>query len=209
MPIVVTVLCGGYVSYRYNLLLNETRQMVDHSLEVAGGIDSLMLDLQNLETGQRGYLITGEEDYLQPFQSARQRFATDLASLRQLTADNPSQIASIDRIAALIPTKLDELEKTIRVRREQGFAAAQAIVASDVGKDTMDRIRSEVSAMRTRETELMAARTDSMRDTERMVVLVIAVVIALSLLGRLLGLFLPRWWLRRSRSRRRARGTTA
>ena len=87
VPVVIAVLFGGYITYRYNLLLTETRQMVQHSLEVSGGIDHLMLDLEDLETGQRGYLITGAEDYLQPFQSARQRFDTDLASLRKLVGD--------------------------------------------------------------------------------------------------------------------------
>lgn len=209
VPVVIAVLFGGYITYRYNLLLDQTRQMVQHSLEVSGGIDDLMLDLQDLETGQRGYLITGEEDYLEPFQSARQRFETDLASLRKLVGDNESQIAGTDRIAALMRAKLDELEETIRVRREEGFAAAQAIVASDVGKDTMDRIRDEIGAMRTRESGLMAARTDRMRDTQNLVVLVVAIGITLSLLGRVVALFVPGWWRRWSRSRRRARGRTA
>jgi len=207
VPVVIAVLCGGYITYRYNLLLNQTQQMVQHSLEVSAGIDDLMLDLQDLETGQRGYLITGEEDYLAPFNSARQRFETDLAKLRKLVGDNESQIAGTDRIAALMRAKLDELEETIRVRREEGFAAAQAIVASDVGKDTMDRIRDEIGAMRARESGLMTARSDRMRHTENLVVLVVAIGITLSLLGRLVALFVPGWWRRWSRSRRRARGT--
>ena len=208
VPVVLAVLFGGYITYRYNLVLNQTRQMVQHSLEVSGGIDDLMLDLEDLETGQRGYLITGDEDYLQPFQSARRRFETDLASLQKLVGDNQSQIASTDRLVALMRAKLDELEATIRVRREQGFAAAQAIVASDIGKDTMDKIRDEVGAMRARESDLMTARTDRMRRTENLVVLVVAVGIALSLLGRVLAFFVPGWWRRWSR-RRRARRTTA
>jgi len=209
LPVILAVLFGGNITYRYNLVLTETRQMVGHSLEASAGIDDLMLDLEDLETGQRGYLITGEEDYLQPFQSARRRFESDLASLQKLIGDNESQIASTDRIAALMRAKLDELEATIRVRREQGFAAAQAIVASNLGKDTMDRLREEVGAMRTRESSLMTARTARMRDTENLVVLVVAIGIALSLLGRVVAVFVPGWWRRWSRLRRHRSSTPA
>lgn len=209
LPVVLAVLCGGYITYRYNLLLGETRTMVSHSLEVSGGIDDLMLDLQDLETGQRGYLIAGDEAYLGPFRSARQRFETDLAGLRTLIGDNASQIAATDRIAELIGAKLDELEETIRVRRDKGFAAAQAIVASGRGKDTMDRIRQEVDAMRARESALMTARTERLRRTENMVVLVVATGIALILLGRFVALFVAGWWRRWSRARRHAGGAAA
>ena len=104
--------------------------------------------------------------------------------------------------------KLNELEETIRVRREQGFAAAQAIVAGDVGKDAMDEIRDEVAAMRARESDLMTARTDRMRHTENLVVVVVVIGITLGLLGRVFALFVPGWWRRWSRARR-ARGRTA
>lgn len=193
LPIVVAVLCSGYITYRYNLVLTETREQVRHSLDVTTAIDDLMLDLQDLETGQRGYLITGDQAYLEPFEAARRRFGADLDALRTLVPDNPAQVASLDTIAGLAESKLDELRQTIDIRRDDGFAAARAIVEKNSGKATMDAIRREVDAMRAHESDLLNANTSRMRGTEGQIVLIVAVTIALSLIGRLVGLFLAGW----------------
>ena len=103
------------------------------------------------------YLITGDETYLAPFEAARGRLEDDLTALRSLVDDNDAQMADAERISALVRDKLDELEETIQVRREDGFDAARAIVASGTGKAAMDRIRAQVDAMRTREGDVLYA----------------------------------------------------
>ncbi|MCB1494614.1 MAG: CHASE3 domain-containing protein [Bauldia sp.] len=194
LPIVVAVLASGYITYRYNRVVTETREMVEHSLRVTTAIDDLMIDLQDLETGQRGYLITGEDTYLEPFETARGRFEADLGALDNLIADNPAQTATAGRIATLARAKLDELDETIRVRRDEGFAAARTIVADDSGKALMDRIRDAVATMRGHEQDLLTANTDRMRRTEKRVVVVVAIGIGLSLLGRLAATLIPIFW---------------
>lgn len=201
LPVIIAILFSGYITYRYNLVLNETRDIVRHSLSVSTAINDIMLDLQDLETGQRGYVITGDADYLEPFDTARETFQGDLEKLRSLVRDNPAQIARTDRVANLAGQKLDELERTIRVRRDQGFAAAQAIVADDVGKTTMDEIRDEVDAMHSDETDLLNENTERLKQTERQVVFVIAITMALALIGRLVGIVLPFLWRRRKASK--------
>jgi CHASE3 domain sensor protein len=201
LPIIVAVLGSGYVSYRYNRLLVETRSLVDHSLEVTTAINDLMVSLEDAETGQRGYLITGDEDYLEPYRRASDQLAVDFARLRNLVGDNSAQLESIQGIEALTTEKLAELEATISVRQAEGFDAARAIVVSDQGKDTMDRIRNEIAAMRQRETALLSANTESMRKTENRVVIVVGICVLISILGRVVSVVIPVAW-RRSRLRK-------
>ncbi len=204
LPIVVAVLASGYITYRYNLVVTQTREMVQHSLEVTTAIDDLMLDLQDLETGQRGYLITGEDDYLEPFETARRRFDSDFSALREMIRENPAQLTAADKVGLLIQDKLDELDETIRVRREDGFDAARAIVADDAGKQTMDRIREQIATMRGNEQDLLTANTDRMRRTEGRVILIVAIGITLSLLGRLAAMVVPILWRAREKRKREA-----
>ena len=68
---------------------------------VTTAIDDLMIDLVNLETGQRGYLITGDDNYLEPYRAAIERLSAEFDDLRRLIADDVEQLASLDRIAAL------------------------------------------------------------------------------------------------------------
>jgi CHASE3 domain sensor protein len=205
LPIVVAVVGSGYITYRYNALLTDTRKHVAHSLEVTTAIDDLLIDLVDVETGQRGYLITGDSHYLEPYKAAGERLSEAFADLRRLVADEADQLASLDRIAGLSGQKLAELAATILVRRSEGFDAARSIVESNAGKDTMDRIRAEIEAMRQHETTLLATYAEATRSTERRVVLVVAAGIVLSILGRVVSLIIPVAW-RRSRLRKRAGG---
>lgn len=202
LPIIVAVAGSGYITYRYNTLLAETRARVAESLKVTAAIDDLMLDLVDVETGQRGYLITGMDDYLDPYRAATGRLSAEFDRLRQLIAGDSDQIASLDRIAVLSDRKLAELDATIQVRRDVGFDAARAIVENDEGKDSMDRIRVEIDGMRQREQALLAAYGAATRDTERRVVLVVASCILLTILGRVVSLIIPVAW-RQFRARKR------
>jgi CHASE3 domain sensor protein len=201
LPITIAVLCSGYITYRYNLVLNQTRDLVHHSLDVTTAIGDLMIDLQDLETGQRGYLITGDQSYLSPFQEARDQFDDDLNALENLVGDNAEQMASADTIVSLVREKLDEMDQTIQVRRDEGFDAAREIVASDIGKQTMDSIRTEIGTMRDRENRLLTEYTDRVHHTENHVIVIVAITIVLSLIGRLIALLVPVWWRRRPNNR--------
>lgn len=194
LPIIVAILVSGYITYRYNRSVAEIREEVRHSLVITAAIDDALIDLQDLETGQRGYLITGDEDYLEPFDEGRAHFETDLKTLKSLVSDDATHAASVESIVDLSNAKLDELEETISVRRAQGFEAAQAIVRSNEGKRTMDEIRDKVSALRAAEASRLEQQTQDMRRTENQVFLVVIITVGLGIAGRLLGLFLPAWW---------------
>ena len=194
LPIVVAILASGYITYRYNSALTALREDVRISLEITTAIDDVLIDLQDLETGQRGYIITGNARYLEPFQVARGRVGDDLSHLRDLLQQRTESAGLVAVLSELTEAKLSELESTIEARRDAGFATAQAIVEGDEGKATMDAIRGVVDRMRAAEADRLRDKTEAIHRQERHVILIVGITIALSILGRLLGLALSVWW---------------
>jgi PAS domain S-box-containing protein len=137
---------------------------VAHTYQVKGNLQKVLSVLQDAETGQRGYLLTGNESYLEPFTLANGRIDDIVADLRILTQDNVRRQELIGRIEPLITEKLDELKETISLRRAKKIDVAIAIVRSDRGKLIMDRIRGIIAEMESEEATLLAARQ---RDLEQ------------------------------------------
>ena len=152
---------------------------VAHTSAVKTQLQALLASLIDAETGERGYIITGNDSYLEPYTRGVAAAATELGRVRQLTADNPEQQIDLDRVAAETRVKLDELAKAIQARREKDFEAGQAVVLTNVGKRTMDGIRAVVARMEAREDALLASRTvaaDRAYNTARWTALTIGAV---------------------------------
>ena len=131
---------------------------VAHTYAVLADLNATEAKLVDAETGQRGFLITGDEQYLQPYRMAIGDIEARLRDLTTLTADNPDQQRDITLVRAFAREKLDELDQTIAVRRRDGFAAAQRIVVTNQGKTAMDRLRDVTSRMGAREQALLDVR---------------------------------------------------
>ena len=127
--------------------------------QVNTSLANLLLAAVDAETGERGFIITGTDSYLEPYIRGRGEIASSLARTRELTAANRDHQADMDRLAALADVKLEELDEAVGQRRRFGFAAAQAVVTTNLGKRTMDEMRTVVARMQTREDRLLAART--------------------------------------------------
>src|SRR6476659_384903 len=118
--------------------------------------------LKDAETGQRGFIITGDENYLLPFNQAAERLPADLEKLRK----HPSVVITPEEVAkvtTLIQHKMAELNSTIEVRRSRGFDAALPLVRAGSGKQLMDDLRSEVT--RLRESQAAALNDDAILST--------------------------------------------
>lgn len=103
---------------------NERR--VAGTLQVLGAIQDTLSSVQDAETGQRGYILTGRASYLEPYTQAAATVREQLTRLRRLTADNPDQQARVGELDQRVAAKLAELEQTITPRTREGFEAAQA-----------------------------------------------------------------------------------
>ncbi|MGN7294458.1 response regulator [Rhizobium sp. SAFR-030] len=151
-------LLSGAIAY-FNLdTLRTNNSRVIHSHEVIVALDGLISSAQDAETGQRGFLLTNSERYLDPFEAARMAIPRQLEKIAQLTQDNPSQQERIALLKTHVEGKLAELNETIVLRRTQGVEAALAVVNSDRGKAEMDAIRTQLNAMRQEEAKLRAQR---------------------------------------------------
>ncbi len=189
-PVIVALLLSGAISFSYNRLLKEYRDAVDHTFRVLSAIDTVLLRLQDAETGQRGFIITGDDDYLAPFRPSRDTIPRALDELQALVTDNASHQPQVAALRKLSADKLDELQDTIVTRRDDGFDAARSKVVRNEGKATMDAIRETAAGMRTTELALFDARVAAARAAERAMIIVAIVCVALSLIGRLVAGYL-------------------
>ena len=142
-----------------------------HAHEVLEQIEALQSEMKDAETGQRGYLLTGKEEYLAPYATAVESIPVQVAQLRQLTSDNQRQQAQIWNLQSLITAKLAELSETLALRRTAGAGQALAAVSSDRGKLMMDGIRVVVQAMRANELSLLDQRNKDRVESSRLLIL--------------------------------------
>jgi signal transduction histidine kinase len=148
--VIGALIVDAWLSYRnINVLLSQERAMSVSYLR----LDTLQRTLSAItdaETGQRGFLLTGDEEYLAPYADARRALETDLRQLRQLwpaAADS----ADHDALEHLVESKLRELQQTIDLRRRGRLTAAESIVRGGQGKSQMAGIRTLIDTLRSNE----------------------------------------------------------
>lgn len=137
------------VTYVIGLAAIKAGQKMATQLLVLQQVEDTLSTLKDAETGQRGYLLTGDESFLEPYTNGVLQLKPQLDTLRQLGGAGELPKDKVDRLIGLARQKLAELDQTIHVRKEQGAQAALAIVQNRSGKELMDRIRAEVQQIRT------------------------------------------------------------
>src|ERR1700761_4634596 len=163
---VIFFLISGAVAYFNLQTLRDDNERIIHSHEVIIALDELLSSTQDAETGQRGFLLTNNEKYLEPYSSALLAIPPRLDEIAQLTGDNPAQKPRIAALKLHVGAKLAELKETIDLRHTQGLDAALAVVNSDRGKVEMDAVRAQVAAMRQEEAQLRSRRIAEMNDAQ-------------------------------------------
>ena len=98
----------------------------------------MLSHLQDAETSQRGFLLTGEERYLVPYKAGADLVYVWIDQVKALTVDNPAQQASLEKVRKLAGAKLAGLAETIQLRKQAGFQPAVAVVHIDQGQRVMD-----------------------------------------------------------------------
>lgn len=142
----LTLVIVAIVSYRNANLLIENDALVERSHQVRLQLADLLSEMKDAETGQRGYVITGDDIYLEPYKNALGAVAATLGDFQKLTADSADQQRRLATIKPIIDAKFAELKQVIDLRRNQGFEAAAKIVQTNSGKTHMDQIRAIVAA---------------------------------------------------------------
>ncbi len=175
----------GVQSYLEIRRLIEANGWVIHTHEVQEKLENVLSLLKDAETGGRGFALTGEERYLEPYNTAASEIMINIESAVSLTLDNPEQQKSLRQLRKLSREKLDILAETIKLRREGGMAAALPVILSDRGKNIMDEIRVLLNQMESRERGLLDIRNRAASETARRTMLMggFGVLLSLMVLG--------------------------
>ena len=169
------LILNAATSYLNTLKLVENERWVSHTHQVLTELEATLSTLKDAETGQRGYLLTGEERYLEPYHSAIARINQQVVELQQLTADNNRQQQRIRDLKIAIGSKLAELQDTINLRRQQNLEAALREVKSGRGKQIMGDIRQQIAAMTAEETQLLQQRARESQTNANLTILTFTV----------------------------------
>jgi two-component system, sensor histidine kinase len=144
-----------------------SQKLVSHSMEVILAAQSLRSALQDAERGQRGYLLTGQPAYLEPYRAALGGVPRYLERLSELTANEPDQQRRVTELAPAVNAKLEELRRTIEAYRTAGLAAAQSIVETNAGLDEMRSIESGIDEVVDMESQVRSLRLGTLIAQER------------------------------------------
>ncbi|HVS77291.1 MAG TPA: CHASE3 domain-containing protein, partial [Steroidobacteraceae bacterium] len=170
----------GYLNARH-LIMNE--RLAAHSDDAIVDLTGLLAALQNAETSQRGYLLTGRDAQLRSYKDASTRIQEEIAALRRTVKTSARQQARLGLLRQEIAQKLAQLDRTIALERAGDPAAAVAIVRTGAARALTREIREQIAAMRTAEDALLEQRAS---DSERRSQATIVAIVAPTLIGAIL-----------------------
>ncbi|WP_340398496.1 CHASE3 domain-containing protein [Paenibacillus sp. FSL H8-0079] len=160
--LVVVVLFGAVLlvlTAQINVLQKENDFISHHDLEVHNLTNAIEKNVLNMETGQRGFMITGNESYLEPYSQGLSQWSSNYDQLNALISDNPSQQQSLQNIKSHI-TRWIEIagEPSVNLKKQGDQAQVIAFFQSDPGKTEIDLLRSQLATFRSTEIALTEAR---------------------------------------------------
>lgn len=163
---ILVVIVNTWVAFHSVEVLVASEQWVQHTLEVINQVERIMSSAKDAETGNRGFLITGEDAYLQPYVEAGKELPGDLNGFQSLTSDNPSQQARIVEMRAVLEQRLALLAQGISERRQGSERdELRLLINSGTGKAEMDHLRQIADQMEAEERRLLVVRTAAARSS--------------------------------------------
>ena len=156
------IVVGGWEGYIHAGRLADDNHWVAHTYEVIGALEALLSTVKDAETGERGYLLVGDQKYLEPYEDALKRVKNEVDGLKVLMSDNPVQVANIDPLEQKIEKRLDQLKQAIALKMKDDPNALN-VVRSFQGKTTMDELRQHIADMQKVEYDLLEDRSKASR----------------------------------------------
>ncbi|RZK14528.1 MAG: histidine kinase, partial [Flavobacterium sp.] len=157
--------------------LIRSSDMVSHSNEMITKLESVISTLKDAETGQRGYLLTGDKDFLAPFHGAKEKSLSLLTDITLSTRDNAFQQQNVKLLQDIIEERLDIIEKTLVVKARGGNASVDELLN---GKTYMEKARAVTKKMQAEEIRLLEVRTNDLNEIAAYtpILIIIAAVLA-------------------------------
>lgn len=151
---------NGWLAFRALDRLESNQERVDHTRQVIVQIERIMSTAKDAETGNRGYLLTGDPAYLTPYGAAVGDLPHELDQLRSLTRDNPTQRTRVGQMWATLDRRLDLLSRGNELRRAENSDGLRVFLSMGDGKQQMDQLRRLADEAEEEEQDLLRQRTD-------------------------------------------------
>ena len=198
----IVLACIGALSFWSEVRNDRDREWVRHTYLVVGKLQTVRIDITQAETGQRGFMLTGQDRYLKLYGAGINQVRQDMTELRDLTSDNSRQQEAIQRLDPLIAARLAELGDGVEVRKRSGLlAGVEAVTRANNGEKWMGQIAAQIEEMRQTETQLLSRRLDTAAASARKIKVVIVCGNALAILILLVaGFIIHRETSRRNRA---------
>ena len=148
----------GFLAFRNNIAFVRSTKWVEHTQQVLNESEKIFSLTQSIANGERGYIITGDSDFLQPFINAREKVFLQIGKLKSLTEDNPVQQARIDSINFYAQQRVDVSARIIQAMNRGDKAEASRIVISKEGKNLSQTVRDLVTELQNDESSLLKQR---------------------------------------------------
>ncbi len=165
--VICVLVISGVIAVRNIHELQESRGWVAHTLQVLATLREIETGVMDVESSQRGYLITSDIAHLEPIGGAERMARSAIDEVADFTADQPRQQIAIAELRELVEVRLTELKQVLDVRKTTGEDAANAAVVADSAKRTMRRIVDKIESMRAVERDLLAERQEIARRAYR------------------------------------------
>ncbi|MCS0610465.1 methyl-accepting chemotaxis protein [Massilia solisilvae] len=192
VAVLVTLFVIAYANFAR---LGAANNMNIHTYQVLGAVDGALASLIDIETGERGFALTGQDGSLEPYKAGKEAFGKYLAQARTLTADNPAQQARLEELSAQQRKWVDDvINQSIALRRQTGdadMAPMVALMKAGKGKKLMDAMRAQIATIKQTELTLLEQRQQSAQELHTtmaatlvgggVVATVLAALVALSL----------------------------
>jgi signal transduction histidine kinase len=164
---IIALVISAAVSYRNVREIEVNEALVTHTHQVLERVLTIFSSVKDAETGQRGYIITSDSAYLEPYRQARDTIRQDFDELRRLTADNPDQLRRLADLQAAVDLRLATLAEGVTELENGGFEAGRDFVRQGVGREQMLAIRRTVGEIVEVERTLLADRSEAALATYR------------------------------------------
>ena len=141
-----------------------TNYWVNHTHQVLFELERILGSSVDAETGERGYIITGENNYLEPYLTSKKQLFLHLEKAKELTVDNPKQQKNLSELQQKLVVLSNRMEEVITARKTKGFAEAQQLIATDEGKLLLDDVRERLAKSVAMEDSLLREREIASRE---------------------------------------------
>ena len=184
---VVLLAAIGMASYFSMQRFIQTSQQVKQTYEIIAGTENILLSIINIETGQRGYTISNQESFLEPFHKGMDSIDGEIKHVQDLLQDKNSQ-QELETLKPLVKARLDYSKEQVRLQQTGQHAAVLQRTKSGEGKRQMDAIRKVIASIEQRQQTLLKERNDISEANARNTIVLVglgipASIILLSLIG--------------------------